>query len=1271
MCLDLIVDLAWTETGQSLLSYVHPKRIVSMKLQYTSVVVSWILTGKSYEILQSYNKCFSTSLTTSTSSSSSSSTTTITTTTTSSTTTSYSTSVNRNNISQQCRKQKQQISINNSIFNKLYITYCKPVIKQDNNSLNILNKYNNSMKSTIRIKKKNIKSYIKLKHTNNASIKKTKLFSNKLSKIINSDSKHYYNKSLAGLNTYSQPNDTSISPCLHSTSFKHIDSPLFPSQSCIELTNIKSVNNFNRIHKQNALENRIDVVRLNRQRRQRQQQQDSNSSVQRKLSIHFKESTLHYLPNSSSTSLSIPRISNIIERNAVNDNGDSDNNQDESGEDDIDKQVEEDGNDDEEDDDENCDDEDNVDIISDNDVSNVNQHTFDELITSHLKFFPEWFDLPNEIPNRLIKEQIIKPVDMDSVNWPYELNTTNKRSNNPLTQSTIDEYLYFTTNIHSLLPFHIISYPDLMNSNEFFNEIEPFYATNEFIQGYFNQYVNTVNTPLNSCSYNEKLFEVESTIHNLIDDDDDDNNNNKTKKSIHLSGYHVLEVKLFMSINSVQHSFNTYKPIELSKILDDIRRFIDSSDVVNRVVFDLDELLLNELKEQYDNNVYNSSKMLSLKQQFHNLQHSSNVNLKCSIKEFIDNIPITSSIMHSSYQITSSFNKMNDYIEFKSLFNTTQSTNSNHLQDNLHSSLYSSLKNNCRLLHNDELMINQLDTEKGHLDFESRFECGNLRKVIQVRQYEYDLILNPDVNTTSNIQWFYFRVSNMEANISYRFNIINCEKNDSQFNAGMQPLLFSVREALDSRPYWRRVGSNIIYYKNHFIRQMTSKNNMDCEMYYTATFTICFPYTGDICYLAYHYPYTYTHLLIDLNKWQNQTLNNSNNLYFRIQQLTSTILSNPMPVITITEILNKSDKYINNNQRPYIMLTCRVHPGESNSSWIMKGLLEKLLSTDDIKIVELRKIHRCSISGKDLNRHWINPSPLIHPTIYHSKMLLQLLAICERSPYIFIDFHGHSRMKNIFLYGCSSNESWLRPDVQNPTYRDGEHSEDISYRTLPKLLYRLSPYFSKQSCLYMISKAKESTARIAVWRQFNVLRSYTIEASYCGIYNTWRGEQLVTSQKQQQHQQEGNSEVEMEQQKVNEPIIIQHQIRPTDLMEFGSHLLNAFTLLTKEETVAISSINNTVSPLSSSTYSSTTTISNRSFTELVSPISPNLNIDTKRIFNFDDVDDISDDDGDGDDDDDDGNDENVSDGDKNEEVDVEVNVNNTNVDDETLRVTTL
>ena len=55
---------------------------------------------------------------------------------------------------------------------------------------------------------------------------------------------------------------------------------------------------------------------------------------------------------------------------------------------------------------------------------------------------------------------------------------------------------------------------------------------------------------------------------------------------------------------------------------------------------------------------------------------------------------------------------------------------------------------------------------------------------IQVRIFEYDLVLNSDIGSTRHHQWFYFEVHNMVADFPYRFNIINCEKSCSSFTQG-------------------------------------------------------------------------------------------------------------------------------------------------------------------------------------------------------------------------------------------------------------------------------------------------------------------------------------------------------------------------------------------------------------------------------------------------------------------------------------------------------
>ncbi|MED6282823.1 Cytosolic carboxypeptidase 1 [Characodon lateralis] len=146
------------------------------------------------------------------------------------------------------------------------------------------------------------------------------------------------------------------------------------------------------------------------------------------------------------------------------------------------------------------------------------------------------------------------------------------------------------------------------------------------------------------------------------------------------------------------------------------------------------------------------------------------------------------------------------------------------------------------------------------LKFNSQFESGNLRKAVQVRKYEYDLILNADINSNHYHQWFYFEVSGMRVGATYRFNIINCEKSNSQFNYGMQVLMYSVQEAISGRPRWVRTGTDICYYKNHFARSSIATGGQKGKSYYTLTFSINFSHKDDVCYFAYHYPYTYSTL---------------------------------------------------------------------------------------------------------------------------------------------------------------------------------------------------------------------------------------------------------------------------------------------------------------------------------------------------------------------------------------------------------------------------
>nr|XP_058928423.1 cytosolic carboxypeptidase 1 isoform X4 [Kogia breviceps] len=348
------------------------------------------------------------------------------------------------------------------------------------------------------------------------------------------------------------------------------------------------------------------------------------------------------------------------------------------------------------------------------------------------------------------------------------------------------------------------------------------------------------------------------------------------------------------------------------------------------------------------------------------------------------------------------------------------------------------------------------------LKFNSKFESGNLRKVIQIRKNEYDLILNSDINSNHYHQWFYFEVSGMRPSIAYRFNIINCEKSNSQFNYGMQPLMYSVQEALNARPWWIRVGTDICYYKNHFSRSSIAAGGQKGKSYYTITFTVIFPHKDDVCYFAYHYPYTYSTLQMHLQKLE--TAHNPQQIYFRKDVLCETLSGNSCPLVTITAMpeSNYYEHICQFRNRPYVFLSARVHPGETNASWVMKGTLEYLMSNNPtaqslresyiFKIVPMLNPdgvingnHRCSLSGEDLNRQWQSPNPDLHPTIYHAKGLLQYLAAVKRLPLVYCDYHGHSRKKNVFMYGCSIKETVWHT---NDNAASCDVVEDVGYRGL-------------------------------------------------------------------------------------------------------------------------------------------------------------------------------------------------------------------------------
>ena len=59
-------------------------------------------------------------------------------------------------------------------------------------------------------------------------------------------------------------------------------------------------------------------------------------------------------------------------------------------------------------------------------------------------------------------------------------------------------------------------------------------------------------------------------------------------------------------------------------------------------------------------------------------------------------------------------------------------------------------------------------------------------------------------------------------------------------------------------------------------------------------------------------------------------------------------------------------------------------------------------------------------------------------------------------------------------------------------------------RILPKLMSEQTQMFRYYSCKFRIQPSKEKTARVVLWREFNIMNCYTLEASLHGFFDHTR-----------------------------------------------------------------------------------------------------------------------------------------------------------------------
>lgn len=124
------------------------------------------------------------------------------------------------------------------------------------------------------------------------------------------------------------------------------------------------------------------------------------------------------------------------------------------------------------------------------------------------------------------------------------------------------------------------------------------------------------------------------------------------------------------------------------------------------------------------------------------------------------------------------------------------------------------------------------------------------------------------------------------------------------------------------------------------------------------------------------------------DKFHDPSVNENSFKLVESTNITTSLGGIDVPMLTITDFGHSREEEL---RKKVIIITGRVHPGETNASWVVHGIIKFLLSKDKVadalrkqcifKIVPMINADgvtigntRCSFIGRDVNRLFGNPN---------------------------------------------------------------------------------------------------------------------------------------------------------------------------------------------------------------------------------------------------------------------------------------------------------
>ncbi len=393
------------------------------------------------------------------------------------------------------------------------------------------------------------------------------------------------------------------------------------------------------------------------------------------------------------------------------------------------------------------------------------------------------------------------------------------------------------------------------------------------------------------------------------------------------------------------------------------------------------------------------------------------------------------------------------------------------------------------------------------LVFFSDFDSGNLAKAVKVApssvcDMQFELWVCPDAadrGITAYRSWFYFGIRGARKGSHIKLSIVNLSPNKTLFGNRYKP----VYQLRPGPPLWNLFSGEVTY-------ETTSEQQ--------AKLTWIFELDGGELevYFACAFPYPYQQIRDSVTIHEKAATSDT---YFYREVLARSLEGRDVEILTISDTSNLSSLRESRPVglfptdlgrchlplKPVIVVTARVHPGETPGSYMLDGFLAAVLAQDRrglllrknfvFKVVPVLNpdgvYHgnfRLDVNGVNLNRCYADPDRASFPVIYAVKTYLNYLNTLGALAF-YMDFHAQSSKPSSFLFGNALVEE---QQVDNELYA--------------KLISLESHTFSFVYCDFsersMYSKdpkdhhSKEGSGRVAVHRSTGVVHCYTVECSY-------------------------------------------------------------------------------------------------------------------------------------------------------------------------------